>query len=130
MNWMKDLTFYIKVLAEFEVAGVILCTGPGALIVGDACTCPLQWSIFNADIGGCECIAMNGEEETGLVYNADIDQCACGNIFEFINDRGVCRSFQLYHSFILQFLAVYKERVIYVRFIILLNSNDDFLLFF
>ncbi len=129
MNWIKDFTFYIKVLAEFEVAGVILCTGPGALIVGDACTCALQWSIFNADIGGCECIAMNGEEETGLVYNADIDQCACGNIFEFINDRGVCRSFQLYHSFIFQFLAVYKERVIHVRFIILLNSND-FLLFF
>ena len=70
---------------------------------------------------------MNGEEETGLVYNADIDQCACGNIFEFINDRGVCKSFQLYHSFILQFLAVYKERVIHVKFIILLNSNDDFI---
>ena len=67
---------------------------------------------------------MNGDEETGLVFNAGINQCACGTIegdlitfnkFEFINDRGVCRSFQLYHSFILQFLAVYKERVTYAR---------------
>ena len=119
----------LKVLAEFKVAGVILCTGPGALIVGDTCICALEWSIFNADIGGCECIAMNGEEETGLVYNAALQQCACGNIFEFINDRGVCRSFQLYHAFILQFLAVYKERVIYFGFKILFNSNDDFLIF-
>ena len=116
---VKFYDFIIKVLAEFEVAGVIICTGPGALVVGDVCTCPLTWTIFNADIGGCECIAMNGEEETGLAFNADIGQCACGAIvenvfvpkpFEFINERGLCRSFQVYHSFILQFLAVYKEK--------------------
>ena len=116
---VKFYDFIIKVLAEFKVAGVIICTGPGALVVGDVCTCPLTWTIFNADIGGCECIAMNGEEETGLAFNADIGQCACGAIvenvfvekpFEFINDRGLCRSFQVYHSFILQFLAVYKEK--------------------
>ena len=126
MIFRDKLLIFLFILAEFEVAGVILCTGPGAFIVGDACECTLDWSVFNADLGGCECIFMNGDEETGLVYNADINQCACGNIFEYINDRGVCRSFQLYHSFILQFLAVYKERFIHVIFIIFVNCDDDF----
>ena len=97
----------------------VLCNGPGALIVSDTCVCSLAWTIFNADTDGCECIALNGEEETGLAFNADINQCACGTLidnifvgkpFEFINHRGLCRSFQVYHSFILLFLLVYKGK--------------------
>ena len=46
------------VFAEFEASGaVVICLGPGANIVDNACECSLDLTEFNAETKECGCVS-------------------------------------------------------------------------
>ena len=41
----------VQITADLEAAGFVVCTGYGALIVNDECTCTLDSTILDEDLG-------------------------------------------------------------------------------
>ena len=63
----------------------------------------IKFGLIN-HLGRCDCILEVSGEATGLFFNEDLGQCACAELFEFLNPAGICRSYQ--EEFYLSFLQI------------------------
>ena len=80
------------------MTGFVLCAGPGAVIIGDVdpkCSCTLDNTRFYEETNRCDCYTEINGQETGLVYNADINRCGCSEEGQFITPQGTSFDCQL-----------------------------------
>ena len=73
------------------MTGFVICAGPGAIIIGDVdpkCQCTLDNTRFYEETNRCDCFTEINGQETGLVYNADINRCGCSEEGQFITPQG------------------------------------------
>ena len=77
-----------KLFAEFSVVNFIICAGPGAIILGDKCTCNLENTRFYPETNRCDCFKEINGHETGLEYKTDTRRCGCQEDGQFITPQG------------------------------------------
>ena len=64
-------------------------------VVNPKCTCTLENTRFYEETNRCDCFTVINGQETGLVYNADINRCGCSEEGQFITPQGTSFDSQL-----------------------------------